>query len=144
LQDSLADVPVMPAEVNQVLLNMIVNATDAIGERYGENGSPQGKIVVRTSEVDSGVQIEIEDDGCGIPEGIQQRIFDPFFTTKDVGKGTGQGLAITYDVVVKRHGGRINVDSTPDVGTTFTIWFPYDELAGDNQVDEESLPVVAH
>jgi two-component system NtrC family sensor kinase len=74
--------------------------------------------------VDGWVEIRIQDTGCGIPESIRERIFDPFFTTKSIGKGTGQGLAIAHDVIVKKHAGSIAVESAPGTGTTFVLRLP--------------------
>jgi two-component system NtrC family sensor kinase len=104
-----------PQQLNQVFMNLLVNASQAI-----EN---QGEIRVRTwQEVDS-VCASVSDTGCGILEGVLSRIFEPFFTTKDVGKGTGLGLSITYDII-KKHKGEIFVESRPGEGTTFTIRLP--------------------
>ncbi len=124
LDPDLPRVQCLPAEINQVLLNLIVNAADAIGEEVGESGGEIGDITVRTRVRGGMVVIEVEDTGCGIPDEIRNRIFDPFFTTKDVGKGTGQGLAICYNVVVNSHQGVIEVESTPGVGTTFRVSLP--------------------
>jgi len=79
---------------------------------------------VRTEAHADCVSIRISDTGCGMPEHVRARIFDPFFTTKEVGKGTGQGLAIVHSVIVDRHGGSIDVDSEPGKGSTFTIRLP--------------------
>jgi PAS domain S-box-containing protein len=124
LTEPLPDVKALPAELSQVFLNLIVNASDAIVEKNGENSGALGRIAIRTRADGEGVLIEVEDDGNGIPEAIRQRIFDPFFTTKDVGKGTGQGLAITYDVIANKHGGVIQVGSSVGNGTTISIWLP--------------------
>lgn len=95
-----------PGELNQVFLNLIINAVQAIEE----SGKPlPGRIGLVTRTLDGGVEISIEDNGPGVPLSIRDRIFDPFFTTKEVGKGTGQGLAISHDVVVTKHGGRLSV-----------------------------------
>jgi PAS domain S-box-containing protein len=117
-------VPVMPGAFNQVILNMIVNAAQAIGDIAAGATSSKGAIAIATRRVDDWVEIDIADTGCGIPAKVLDRIFDPFFTTKMVGKGTGQGLAIAQDVIVKKHGGTISVDSQPGVGTTFTVRLP--------------------
>jgi signal transduction histidine kinase len=124
--DLAADLPhvsCFPSEINQVLLNVLVNAAHAVGEVFdGENG--KGKIRVVTCRDGADVLIEIEDNGCGIPEANLQKIWDPFFTTKEVGKGTGQGLAIAHRIVVDHHGGAIRVASTVGKGTRFTIRLP--------------------
>jgi two-component system, NtrC family, sensor kinase len=84
----------------------------------------KGVITVSTRLVSNWAEIRIQDTGSGIPESIRDRIFDPFFTTKEVGKGTGQGLAIAHDVIVKKHHGTINVESALGVGTTFILPLP--------------------
>jgi len=114
----------LPSEINQMLLNLIVNAGDAIAEKFGESSEQRGRITVRTRSEQDHVVIEVEDNGCGIPDAIRNRIFDPFFTTKDVGKGTGQGLAICYKIAVDMHHGTLDVDSTPSAGTCFTVMIP--------------------
>lgn len=111
------------AELNQVFLNMIVNASDAIVEKYG-NQDQRGGIRISAEEKGKEISIAIADNGCGIPQDIIDRVFDPFFTTKEVGQGTGQGLAISYDVIVNKHGGRLEVESTPGEGTCFCITLP--------------------
>jgi len=109
-------------EINKVLLNMIVNATHAI-ERKAADGGGRGTITLKTRSDSQNAIISIADNGCGIPASVMGRIFDPFFTTKPVGKGTGQGLAIAR-AVIQSHGGRIDVESTLGLGTTFTIRIP--------------------
>jgi PAS domain S-box-containing protein len=132
LDSSLPAVPVVPGEFNQVVLNIIVNAAHAIGEIRGKNSSCLGVIRVSTRRVGGWAEIQIADDGCGMPAHIQQKIFDPFFTTKPVGKGTGQGLSIAHNVIVKKHQGTIEVQSESGQGTTFTIRIP---LAAEASVD---------
>jgi len=110
------DVDCVPAQINQVFMNILVNAAQAIEH--------SGKITVRSARQDNHVWFEIEDTGKGMPEEVCNRIFEPFFTTKPVGKGTGLGLSISYDIIVKKHGGRIDVRSTPGVGTCFRLWLP--------------------
>ena len=105
-----------PSQINQVVLNLVVNAAHAIGEQ-------RGIITVRTSTVGEQVWIEISDTGSGIARENLSRIFDPFFTTKAVGKGTGLGLSIAYGIVQK-HQGRIEVESELGKGTTFRIVLP--------------------
>jgi signal transduction histidine kinase len=113
-------------ELSQVVLNLVVNAAHAIGERSDRGGEAGalGRIQVRTRRDGAHAVIEIEDDGAGIPDSLRHRIFEPFFTTKPVGKGTGQGLAISYNVIVDKHGGSLDVESEVGVGTTFTIRIP--------------------
>jgi two-component system NtrC family sensor kinase len=112
-------------ELNQVFLNLIVNAAHAIGDVVGPHGG-KGTIRLRTSRDGDGVRIDITDTGSGIPEPIRHRIFDPFFTTKEVGKGTGQGLAIARSTVVTKHHGSLTFETEVGKGTTFTIRLPID------------------
>jgi signal transduction histidine kinase len=110
-------------EINQVVLNIIVNAAHAIEDSF--NGTDErGCITIRTSVDGDAAVIEIQDDGCGIPAAILDKIYDPFFTTKEIGKGSGQGLAIARSVIVEKHHGRLDVASTPGAGTTFIIRLP--------------------
>jgi PAS domain S-box-containing protein len=105
-----------PGKINQVVLNLMINAVDA--------SRPGGKVTIRTRpDGPAGVAIDVIDEGVGIAPEVRGRIFDPFFTTKPVGKGTGLGLSISYGIV-QDHGGRIEVDSTPGVGSRFTIHLP--------------------
>lgn len=112
----------LPGELNQVFLNLITNAAYAMSE--SNQDKTQNRLTVRTLHEDGYVTVEISDNGGGIPESIQHRIFDPFFTTKGVGKGTGQGLSISYNMVVNLHCGELTFESTHDVGTTFRIRIP--------------------
>ncbi|NCD35412.1 MAG: PAS domain S-box protein [Spartobacteria bacterium] len=109
-------------DINQVLLNLIVNAAHTIEEKY-KNSDLKGRITISTSCEMNQVQVTISDTGCGIPEKHQQHIFDPFYTTKEVGKGTGQGLAICY-AIIKKHGGQIRFTTEQGNGTTFTVLLP--------------------
>ncbi len=110
-------------EINQVFLNLLVNAGHAIGEVVG-NGGGKGLIRIETARSESSVTVKITDSGCGIPPEIQDRIFQPFFTTKAAGKGTGQGLAIARSIVVDKHRGTLTFQSRVGHGTTFTICLP--------------------
>jgi signal transduction histidine kinase len=116
-------------EFNQVILNLLVNAAHAIRQVVGDGSGGKGKIRVATSHDHDGVQISIQDTGCGIPEGIQSRIFEPFFTTKPVGQGTGQGLALAHTTIVRRHGGRLWFQTAEGKGTTFFIGLPSSQQA---------------
>ena len=106
-----------PGKLNQVVMNLLSNAIDAC--------AAGGRVVVRTEVAPdaSGVLIHVADDGQGITPEVRDRLFDPFFTTKPVGQGTGLGLSISYGIV-KSHGGRITIESTPGLGATFTVWLP--------------------
>ena len=121
LDETLPMVPCNIGEINQVVLNLIVNGAHAIRDRF-EDGQ-KGALIVTTRHYPEKncVIISITDNGGGIPQDVQARIFEPFFTTKEVGVGTGQGLAIAHNVIVKSHGGQIWFDSKPGEGTTFYI-----------------------
>jgi len=120
-------VPCLPGELNQVLLNLIVNAAHAIGDVVGKDGTTKGTITIGTRRMEPWAEIFVRDTGAGIPESARSRIFDPFFTTKQVGRGTGQGLAMARSVVVDKHGGTIEFDTELGKGTEFRIRFPMDE-----------------
>jgi len=111
-------------EFKQVILNLIVNAAHAIEAAASRREGGLGHITIRTARTPSTVEIAVSDDGTGMDEATRQRIFDPFFTTKEVGKGTGQGLSMAYASIVQKHGGTIQVDSSPGAGTTFTVAIP--------------------
>ena len=107
-------------EINQIVLNLIVNAAHAIADA---KRSEQGQILIRTWCDDGCVAFSVRDNGIGIPDSIRDRIFELFFTTKEVGRGTGQGLAMVHSMVTK-HGGTVTVDSTAGVGSTFEVRLP--------------------
>ena len=130
LDPSLPLVSALPNEINQALLNIVVNAAHAISEVVEESVDAKGAITISTKNLDKWIQIRISDTGPGIPDHIKDRIFDPFFTTKAVGKGTGQGLAITRSVVVDKHQGRLEFETEAGRGTTFVINLPV-EASGD-------------
>jgi signal transduction histidine kinase len=110
-------------ELNQVLLNLLVNASHAISDVIGES-EQKGLIRISTREEGNEVVIRLSDTGTGIPADIRNRVFEPFFTTKEVGRGTGQGLAISHNIIVKRHGGKIDFESTVGQGTVFQVRLP--------------------
>ncbi|MDP2827899.1 MAG: ATP-binding protein [Sulfuricellaceae bacterium] len=112
---AIPDVECLASQLNQVFMNLMVNAAHAIENR--------GTITLRTGQVGERVWVEVSDTGKGIAPEHLNRIFDPFFTTKPVGKGTGLGLSLSYGIV-KKHHGQIEVDSTPGKGTTFRVWLP--------------------
>lgn len=121
LAEDLPLTPVPPGSFNQVVLNIVVNAAHAIADR--PDGGDPGRIRVVTRRRNDAVTVSIGDNGCGIPEEIRDRIFEQFFTTKEVGRGTGQGLSIARSLM-DGLGGRIEIESEPGVGTTFTLEFP--------------------
>jgi signal transduction histidine kinase len=119
VEKHLGEIPAVfcsPSQINQVFLNLINNAVEAL-----DRG--RGKIVIRSRKHADGVAVDIHDNGSGIPSDVLPKIFDPFFTTKDIGKGTGLGLSISYKII-RQHGGRIDVESKPGQGTRFTVILP--------------------
>src|SRR5574343_598022 len=112
----LPDVECIPSQLNQVFMNLLVNAAHAMGPEHG-------RITFMTGVSGDNIWIEIADSGCGIPEEIRQKIFDPFFTTKPVGKGTGLGLSLSYGII-QNHNGKIELDSVVGQGSTFRITLP--------------------
>jgi PAS domain S-box-containing protein len=123
LDQELPPVPCLGGELNQVVLNLIVNASHAIADVVGSSGN-KGKISISTGSDATHAVIRVSDSGTGIPEHARAKVFEPFFTTKEVGKGTGQGLAMAYNCVVKRHKGTIEFETELGEGTTFVIRLP--------------------
>jgi signal transduction histidine kinase/HAMP domain-containing protein len=126
IDTQLTDLPLVQCylgEFNQVILNLLVNASHAISDVVKDSGS-LGKLTVRSRLDGDEVEISIADTGMGIPEAVRAKIFDPFFTTKEVGKGTGQGLAIARSVIVNKHGGTLRFETECGKGTTFFIRLP--------------------
>jgi predicted ATPase/signal transduction histidine kinase/tRNA A-37 threonylcarbamoyl transferase component Bud32 len=122
----LAELPLVRCnggEINQAVLNLVINAAHAIRDVVGQTGA-KGKIEVRTRCDGGEVEIAISDTGTGIPPAIRDKIYDPFFTTKEVGRGTGQGLAIVRSVVVDKHGGSLRFETQTGAGTTFFVRLP--------------------
>jgi two-component system, NtrC family, sensor kinase len=111
----LPDVPCLPTQLNQVFMNLLVNAAQAIADK--------GTITLRSGFDDTRVWIEVADTGCGMPADVQARIFEPFYTTKPVGKGTGLGLSVSYSIV-RKHNGKIELKSAPGQGTSFRVVLP--------------------
>ncbi|MEQ8207697.1 MAG: ATP-binding protein, partial [Woeseia sp.] len=129
------DLPLAPCyaqDINQVLLNLIVNAAHAIEAKNGANQTDKGTITIATSYDKETVSIAVSDTGCGIKAEHLDRVFDPFFTTKDVGKGTGQGLSMAYRSIVDLHGGTLTATSEPGRGATFTVRLPLTDLPDDS------------
>ncbi|MFZ5950224.1 MAG: PAS domain-containing sensor histidine kinase, partial [Candidatus Rifleibacteriota bacterium] len=125
LKLELGDVPMInanPGQINQVLLNLIINASQALEDFFGDSG--RGIISIKTWVDHKSVFCEIADNGSGIPAEIINRIFDPFFTTKEPGKGTGLGLSISYDIVVNKHGGNLKVQNSDNGGAIFCFSLP--------------------
>jgi len=110
-------------EINQAVLNLVINAAHAIRDLVGASGT-KGKITVRTRCLPHAVEIAVSDTGCGIADRIRDKIYDPFFTTKEVGRGTGQGLAIVRNVIVDKHGGSLRFETAVGIGTTFFLQLP--------------------
>jgi two-component system NtrC family sensor kinase len=131
----LRPVPCYPGELSQVILNLLVNAAHAITARFGE--SKRGRICVRTQQEPDAVVISVSDNGGGISPEHQSRVFEPFFTTKPLGKGTGQGLAISHAIVVEKHGGALTFESSVGHGTTFRVRLP---VAGDEPTLSSAPP----
>ncbi|GAB4377240.1 MAG: hypothetical protein Kow00121_26100 [Elainellaceae cyanobacterium] len=127
---SLPTVECCPGQMNQVFMNILANAIDALEEANSKESEKEvkknpGQITISTSLLEKEwIRIAIADNGTGMPEAVQKRIFDPFFTTKSVGKGTGMGMPISYQIVTKKHGGRLDCFSTPNQGTEFVIQIP--------------------
>lgn len=132
LDPDLPPVSVVAGQLNQVILNLVVNAAHAIGDTLEEGGAAKGTIRISTRADGEYAEVRIADTGSGIPAEIRSKVFDPFFTTKEVGKGTGQGLAIAYDVVVNKHGGTIDIESKEGEGTTFVIRLALGSPAADS------------
>ena len=138
LAENLPPVTCFIQEINQVVLNLIVNAAHAIDQSKAEGSDEKGTITISTRDLGEDIEIKVTDTGGGVPEEIRDRIFDPFFTTKEVGKGTGQGLAMAYRTIVEQHHGKIWVDSVNGQGSTFNIVLPYKpkDVANEDPADE--------
>jgi signal transduction histidine kinase len=133
LELDLGDVPPVRCfvgDINQVLLNLVVNASHAIADR--PDTSRPGTLRISTCTAGDDVLIRVEDDGCGMTEEVRSRVFEPFFTTKEVGKGTGQGLPLSRSIVVDRHHGTIDCQSTPGLGTCFEVRLPLAGIESDD------------
>ncbi|MCB1907512.1 MAG: hypothetical protein KDH15_09105 [Rhodocyclaceae bacterium] len=137
--DDIPNISCSPSQINQVFLNLITNAAQAIPD------DREGVLTLRTSRAGTDrVRVEIQDNGAGIPADVLPKIFDPFFTTKEVGKGTGMGLSISYKII-QTHAGRIEVDTEAEVGTVFTIELPVQPPVVDDDamlIDDE-MPLAA-
>lgn len=138
LAEDLPHVFCVPGDFNQAVLNVLVNAAHANTDMASKRGG-KGSIAISTALSGESVEIRISDTGSGIPKNIQDKIFNPFFTTKEVGRGTGQGLAITHSIVDK-HGGSIFFESTPGKGTTFVLLFPLEPPGSSRTSHDDEVP----
>jgi signal transduction histidine kinase len=120
--EAAGNVTMMPQDMGRVLINLLNNAFDAL--HMSSNGRHSPVVMVRTRRLVGHVEIQVIDNGPGIPIGIRERIFEPFFTTKPSGSGTGLGLSLSYEIVVKGHGGVLSVESEDGQGTAFTVSLP--------------------
>jgi signal transduction histidine kinase len=133
----------LPTDINRLVVNLMVNAAHAIAKATHNGSDGKGAITVSTRLIDPWAEIRVKDTGAGIPEEIRSRIFDLFFTTKEVGKGTGQGLAIVHAIVVEKHSGTIRFETEVGRGTTFIVRLPIDgKPHAFAETDETTLPVV--
>jgi signal transduction histidine kinase len=124
LDPELPPVPCMLDEINQVVLNLVVNAAHTIGDALKARAEKRGTITIRTKREGRFATVEVSDTGMGIAPELRSRMFEPFFTTKEVGRGTGQGLAIVHAVITKHHQGTIDFTSDVGRGTTFRLRLP--------------------
>jgi len=131
--DTLPSINCFPGEINQVILNLIVNAAHAIDDKAIKGTREKGIIKIITEKKGKYIIIKIKDNGKGIPNNIQKKIFDPFFTTKTVNKGTGQGLPIVYNIITKNHNGKISFRSKEGMGTIFVIKLPVNEYKNNGE-----------
>jgi len=112
-------------QLNQVFMNILTNAIDALEEQTEQNSQFLPQITIRTEQLNaSQISVQIADNGAGMSKAVQQRLFDPFFTTKPVGKGTGMGLSISYQIITEKHGGKLGCASTLGQGTVFSVIVP--------------------
>ncbi|WP_427158439.1 ATP-binding protein [Aliinostoc sp. HNIBRCY26] len=122
--NDIPDIQCFAGQLNQVFMNILANAIDALEEAFDQGLCPEPLIRITSSQEGSNVVIAIADNGTGIPEEVLSKLFDPFFTTKPVGKGTGMGLSISYQIITEKHGGLLKCISTPGKGTEFFIAIP--------------------
>ena len=136
--EALPKIECYAGQLNQAFMNILANAIDAIDElsvkqKLEQNELNSSRITIRTSMVDQFIEIAIADSGGGIPEAIQPQIFNPFFTTKPIGKGTGMGLSISYQIICDQHHGQLNFSSIPGKPTEFAILIPIEQKMGDRK-----------
>ncbi|NJN55985.1 MAG: HAMP domain-containing protein [Leptolyngbyaceae cyanobacterium SL_5_9] len=128
-----------PGQLNQVFMNILTNAIDAIHEQQSQHPGYMGQIQIRIGVVNDGwIRVLITDNGIGITDEIRAKLFDPFFTTKPIGKGTGLGLSISHQIVTKTHHGRLECSSVVGQGTQFAIEIPVQAIPSTSTIDEES------
>jgi two-component system, NtrC family, sensor kinase len=128
-------------DLNQVFINLLINAAHAVGDVVGDHGTQKGTICVTTRRDDASIVITISDTGAGIPEEVQKRMFEPFFTTKGHDKGTGQGLLYVKTIVVDKHHGTLTWDSKPGQGTTFSVRIPVEQKPRKTDEPVQTNPV---
>ena len=133
-------IPCLPGEFNQVILNIVVNAAHAIADVVGFNTGKKGTISVSTRLDGNWVEIRIRDTGTGIPLHAQPHVFEQFYTTKQIGKGTGQGLALARAVIVDQHAGTLTFETQPAAGTTFIIRLPLQQTTPPNKEPRNETP----
>ncbi len=139
---ALHEVQCYEAELNQVILNLIINAVHAIQEANEKTGRKKGEIEITTRKKEDFAEIRIRDTGTGISAQVRDHIFEPFFTTKEVGVGTGQGLALAHAVIVNKHGGSLTFETEEGKGTTFIIRLPlYDSVESGSGKSEQARRV---
>jgi signal transduction histidine kinase len=134
LDPALPPVACVAGELSQVFLNLIVNAADAVVDTVIGRRGQKGTIRITSRRKGEFVEVRVSDSGIGIPEAVQPKIFDPFFTTKDIGRGSGQGLAIAHAIVVQKHHGHIDFETASGAGTTFIVRLPIEQTNG-NRID---------
>ena len=136
LDPALPPIPCLVSDLSRVLINLVVNAAHAIAAVKKEHSAEKGIITIRTHLDGDRLELRVSDTGTGIPQAAQPHVFVPFFTTKEVGKGTGQGLAIAHDVVVSQHGGEITFETEQNKGTTFFVRLPLVDQTNQLQTEE--------
>jgi signal transduction histidine kinase len=141
---ALTPVACVAGELSQVFLNLIVNATDAVIDTVNGNRGEKGTIRITSKRDGDFVEVRVSDSGIGIPAAIQPKIFDPFFTTKDIGRGSGQGLAIAHAIVVQKHHGHIDFETAAGAGTTFIVRLPIKPANGNRIDPAPSRELAAH
>ncbi len=139
-EQNLPSVHGFSSELDQVFLNLLMNAVQAMKSKHKETGE-KGLLKVETRLAQAQVEVKISDSGIGVPAELQQDIFKPFVTTKEPGRGTGQGLAIAYSIVKEKHNGEIDFESEPGKGTTFKITLPLNSTRNSQYDEQASTPV---